>query len=161
MLSSLCYHWPFLKIEVPTVMSIPLTVRKQPRNAGWEPQSRSCRRVSGSACWSDPRKPPSIPWRRSWQPTPVFSPGISHGRKSLVGHGPRGRKRVRHGLATKQRQTACKLVMCFYHGLPWWLSGKDSVCQCRRCGLTSWVRKIPWRRKWQPIPIFLPRKFHG
>ena len=24
-----------------------------------------------------------------------------------------------------------------------------------------WVRKIPWRRKWQPIPIFLPWKFHG
>ena len=24
-----------------------------------------------------------------------------------------------------------------------------------------WVRKIPWRRKWQPIPIFLPRKSHG
>ena len=24
-----------------------------------------------------------------------------------------------------------------------------------------WVGKIPWRRKWQPIPVFLPRKFHG
>ena len=28
-----------------------------------------------------------------------------------------------------------------------------------------WVRvpvgKIPWRRKWQPTPIYLPRKFHG
>ena len=26
-----------------------------------------------------------IPWRRTWQPTPVFSPGRSHGRRSLVG----------------------------------------------------------------------------
>ena len=24
-----------------------------------------------------------------------------------------------------------------------------------------WVRKIPWRKKWQPTPIFLPEKFHG
>jgi len=24
-----------------------------------------------------------------------------------------------------------------------------------------WVRKIPWRRKWQPIPAFLPGKSHG
>jgi len=27
-----------------------------------------------------------IPWRRAWQPTPVFLPGKSHGQKSLVGH---------------------------------------------------------------------------
>ena len=24
-----------------------------------------------------------------------------------------------------------------------------------------WVRKIPWRRKWQPIPVLLLKKFHG
>ena len=24
-----------------------------------------------------------------------------------------------------------------------------------------WVRKVPWRRKWQPTPVFLPGKFHG
>ena len=33
-----------------------------------------------------------IPWRRKWQPTPVFLPGESHGWWSLVGHIPRGRK---------------------------------------------------------------------
>ena len=33
-----------------------------------------------------------------------------------------------------------------------WLSGKESACQCRRCGFDPWVRKISWRRKWQPIP---------
>ena len=31
--------------------------------------------------------------------------------------------------------------------LPWWLSGKEHACQCRRCGFNSWVGKIPWRRK--------------
>ena len=40
------------------------------------------------------------PLGRKWQPTPVFSLGESHGQRSLVGHSPRGRKRVRHGRAT-------------------------------------------------------------
>ena len=31
----------------------------------------------------------------------------------------------------------------------------------RRCGFDPWVRKIPWRRKWQPAPVFLPGKPHG
>ena len=31
----------------------------------------------------------------------------------------------------------------------------------RRPGFDPWVGKIPWRREWQPTPIFLPRKFHG
>ena len=30
----------------------------------------------------------------------------------------------------------------------------------RRCGFHPWGRKIAWRRKWQPIPVFLPGKFH-
>ena len=32
------------------------------------------------------------PWRRAWQPTPVFLPGESHGQWSLVGYSPWGRK---------------------------------------------------------------------
>ena len=31
----------------------------------------------------------------------------------------------------------------------------------RRPGFDLWVRKIPWRRKWQPTPVFLPGKSHG
>ena len=44
------------------------------------------------------------------------------------------------------------------------LSGKESTCQCRRLRrheFDPWVRKIPWRRKWQPSPVFLPGKSHG
>ena len=33
-----------------------------------------------------------IPWRRKWQPTPVFLPGESHGQRSLAGYSPRGCK---------------------------------------------------------------------
>ena len=25
----------------------------------------------------------------------------------------------------------------------------------------SWVGKIPWRRKWQPLPVLLPEEVHG
>ena len=40
------------------------------------------------------------PWRRKWQPAPVFLPGKSHGQRNLVGYSPWGHKRVRHDLAT-------------------------------------------------------------
>ena len=31
----------------------------------------------------------------------------------------------------------------------------------KRYGFDSWVRKIPWRRAWQPTPVFLPGESHG
>ena len=46
-------------------------------------------------------------------------------------------------------------------GLLRWLSCKESACQRRRYGFDPWVRKIPWRRKWQPTPVFLSRKSQG
>ena len=42
-----------------------------------------------------------IPWRRAWQSTPGFSPGESHGQRSLVGYSPWGRKESDKDLATK------------------------------------------------------------
>ena len=33
--------------------------------------------------------------------------------------------------------------------------------QCRLPGFDHWVRKIPWRRKWQTTPVFSPGKSHG
>ena len=44
------------------------------------------------------------------------------------------------------------------------MSGKEPACQRRRPkshGFNPWVTKIPWRRKWQPTPVFLPGKAHG
>ena len=49
-------------------------------------------------------------------------------------------------------------------GFPGGASGKESACQCGRCKrheFNHWVRKIPWRRAWQPTPVFLPRESHG
>ena len=42
--------------------------------------------------------------------------------------------------------------------------GKEPACHCRRCKrcrFDPWVRKIPWRRAWQPTPVFLPGESHG
>ena len=64
---------------------------------------RSCKRC-GFNPWV--RK---IPWRRKWQPTPVFLPGGSHGQRSLVGYSPRGR-RVSHDLMTKQEHTYLSII---------------------------------------------------
>ena len=33
--------------------------------------------------------------------------------------------------------------------------------QCRRPGFDPWVGKIPWRRAWQPTPVFLPGESRG
>ena len=43
-------------------------------------------------------------------------------------------------------------------GLFSWISSKEFACQCRRhkrCRFDPWVGKIPWRREWQPTPVFL------
>ena len=42
--------------------------------------------------------------------------------------------------------------------LPVW---QEKAYQCKRHGFDPWVRKIPWRGKWQPTPVFLPEKSHG
>ena len=49
-------------------------------------------------------------------------------------------------------------------GLSCWLSRKESAHNpgdVRDCGFSSWVGKIPWRRKWQPTLVFLPGKELG
>ena len=65
-----------------------------------------------------------------------------------------------------ERREPCYTVggdvdLCSHYGFPRWLSGKEFTWKCRRCGFNPWVMKIPWRRKWQPTPVFLPAKSHG
>ena len=38
---------------------------------------------------------------------------------------------------------------------------KNPAANARDLGFDPWVRKILWRRKWQPTPVFLPGKSHG
>ena len=67
-------------------------------------------------------------------------------------------QRVEHDLMTKQQHTCVCVCVC---SAP---SGKKPVCPCRRSkrhGFNPWVQKIPWRRKWQPTPVFWPGKSDG
>ena len=52
----------------------------------------------------------------------------------------------------------------FSKSFPGGTSGKEPICQCRRHKrhrFNPQVRKIPWRRAWQPTPIFLPGESYG
>ena len=57
--------------------------------------------------------------------------------------------------------------VCVYmlvKGFPGGASGEETACQCRRCKrcrFDLWVWKIPWRKAWQPTPVFLPGEAHG
>ena len=46
-------------------------------------------------------------------------------------------------------------------GFPGSSVGKESIYNARRPGFAPWVRKIPWEKKWQPTPPFLPGESHG
>ena len=52
-----------------------------------------------------------IPWRRKWQPTPVFLPGKSHGQRSLAGYNPWVAKESRHKFVTKTTTTLCLVTL--------------------------------------------------
>ena len=59
-----------------------------------------------------------------------------------------GSQRIGYNLVSEQQM-----------GFPASASGKEPACQCKghkRCGFNPWVGKIPWRRAWQPTPVFLP-----
>ena len=84
-----------------------------------------------------------ITWRRKWQPIPVFLPGESHGQRSLNKIDYLYIK-VYSSWASLVGQTINKISL-----------------QCRRPRFDPWVRKIPWRRKWQPIAAFLTGESHG
>ena len=67
---------------------------------------------------------------------------------------------MRERVSKEKITWACMYTM----GFPGGSSGKEFICQCRRhkrSGIDPWVRKIPWKRAWQPTPEFLPGESHG
>ena len=88
---------------------------------------------------------------------PIFKMGVIHVSLSY-GCMESFRIRTHTGLSKPSRPIKVSL---HFQGLPWWLDSTESACQCKRHGFSLWVRKIPWRRKWQPTPVFLPGKSHG
>ena len=66
------------------------------------------------------------------------------------------------GILTFERIGRCfKVVILNILGFPRGLDGKESTCNAGDPGFDPWVRKIPWRREWQPTPLFLPGEYHG
>ena len=47
------------------------------------------------------------------------------------------------------------------YGFPGGLVVKNLPANAGNTGLTPWVRKFPWRRKWLLTSVFLPEKLHG
>ena len=72
-----------------------------------------------------------------------------------------GLEQTRLWLGTGKDAQTLKDVSMLPNGLPWWLRPSRIHLQCSRPGFDPWVGKIPWRREWQPTPVFLPRKILG
>ena len=52
-----------------------------------------------------------------------------------------------------------KVKQQYVLGITWWLGSQDSACNAGAAidvGLISGVGRFPWRRAWQPTPVFLP-----
>ena len=65
---------------------------------------------------------------------------------------------------SQDRVTICKNRDPHPLGIPRWFSSTECACQygrCKRYGFDPRVGRIPWRRKWQPPPVFVPGKPHG
>ena len=46
-------------------------------------------------------------------------------------------------------------------GLSWWLRWQRIQHQHKKPRFYHWGQKMPWRKKWQSSPVFLPGEFHG
>ena len=96
-------------------------------------------------------------WRRKWQPTPVVLAGESQGQElggllSMASLSRTGLKRL--------SSSSSRALWAFSSGA----NGREPACQCRRQkrhGFNPYVRKISWRKAWEPTPVFLPGESHG
>ena len=91
--------------------------------------------------------------------TQGLNPGLPHCRQTLYHLSHQGSQEKRPSSPT---HPGFKLSQLFL-GLPRWCCGQETARQCRRLkrhGFNPWVGKIPWRRAWQPTPVFLPGESH-
>ena len=79
-----------------------------------------------------------LPWRRTWQPTPVLLPGKSHGQRSLVGYSPWGHKES----DTTERLHCCSntfkvnevpFVWFWFSFFQEWIQSKLAVIYSKAC----------------------------
>ena len=68
-----------------------------------------------------------------------------------------------HGVTKSWTGLSDSAELTIRKGFPGGASGKEPACQCRRykrCWLDPWIRKIPWKRAWQPPSVFMPGESH-
>ena len=89
-------------------------------------------------------------WRRKWQPTPVFFPGESQGRRSLVGCHLWGRTEVDTTEATSQQQqgfpdgSEVKPLPAIWETRVWSLGQEDPLKKEMATHSSTLAWKIPW-----------------
>ena len=100
------------------------------------------------------------PLEKEWQPTPVFLPGESHGRRSLVGYSPWGRKEsVKTSLSLLNNLPVCLVKAMVFpevkYGCESWTMKKNERWRIDAFELWCWRRllRVPWtaRRSNQSI----------
>ena len=107
---------------------------------------------------------PKILWRRKWQSTPVFLPGESHGRRSLVGYSPWGRKESdtterlhltftsvhcqttqAWGIWVTSRLSSCLSILSNYR-VSKWTPGLMTIDSQNDCGSVIYIKKAQFRQ---------------
>ena len=127
-------------------------VKKLPANPGGARDAGSIPGLAG------------FPWRRKWQPTPVFLPEKPHRQRSLVGCSLRGRKES----DTTERLNWTELnILGTGLGIRGFPSGSVVTTPLAKAGDARDADSTPglnWQAswsKWQPTPVFLPEKSYG
>ena len=91
----------------------------------------------------------------------LITVSISEHRLQTRGLSSSGLVALRH---TEPSQTRYQThVSCLSRQMLKWASLVKNLpsVQCRKSKCDPWFGKVPWRRKWQPTPVFLPGEFHG
>ena len=96
-------------------------------------------------------------------PSPVDlpNPGIELGSPALQVDSLPAKLPGKPSLAADNRIQNFYITSISSRGLSQWLSSEESACSAEDTSSVPGIRKIPWRRAWKPIPVFLPGKFHG
>ena len=65
-----------------------------------------------------------------------------------------------HSFPSNQSSSLKHFWTLKHMGFPHGLDGEDCP-HCGRLRFDPWLRKIPWRRQWQPTPVFFPWEFNS
>ena len=115
----------------------------------------------------------ATPYMAAHQDAPSLGFSRQEHRSGLPSPSPMHESEVAQSCPTLSDPMDCSLPGSFIHGIfqarvlewgatafsPSAASSIEPACQCRRCKrhrFDPWVKKIPWRRAWQPTSVFLP-----